>query len=290
MKKGHAAKAVRHENPLMPDERLRQIYTAMLHMRLFERHLATRTGAKKTAKLAETVHGEEAARASTALSLGTGDLILDCGTAPAMKLLLGAELSDLKRSRTAKTVRPAAQTATEGSAQTLPFANDPAQQIQRALGAAAVLKVQGTGRVLLVYVRSEEVRGKTWKRALGIAAEQELPVIFVALPELREKSSRHTGDLADHARSWGVPGFPVDGSDAIPLYRVMQESLLRARTGGGPALLECVPFHLKHEDPGVVQDPLDHLAELLIAKGVADQRWIAQTHGAFAKRLTGSRQ
>jgi TPP-dependent pyruvate/acetoin dehydrogenase alpha subunit len=31
--------------------------------------------------------------------------------------------------------------------------------------------------------------------------------------------------------------MPVDGEDAVGVYRVMQESALRARLGGGPAVI-----------------------------------------------------
>ena len=47
---------VRHENPLMPDERLRQLYTAMVQARMTEKHLNRRGRSI-------TMSGEEAARA-----------------------------------------------------------------------------------------------------------------------------------------------------------------------------------------------------------------------------------
>ncbi len=302
MEKSKTTEAVRHENPLMPDERLRQIYTAMVGMRLLEEHLQhRRAGTKRVAKRGDTVYGEEAARASTALSLGAGDLLADCGAAPGMALLLGAELKALRRSLTAKVAKTkAATTATAGAkastpavsgefGRTLPLATDAEERMERSLGAAAVLKVQGAGRVLLVYARPEEMRRKVWKRALGAAGEQELPMIFVALPHSREGSSMAEGELAQRARSWGVPGFPVDGSDAVALFRVMQESLLRGRTGGGPALLECIAFARSGE--GVREDPVERLAELLLAKGVASEQWTERTRSAFRKRLTtGSRR
>ncbi len=301
MAKSKTTEAVRHQNPLMPDERLRQIYTAMVGMRLLEEHLEPRrAGTKRGAKRGDTVYGEEAARASTALSLGVGDLLADCGAAPGMALLLGAELKALRRSLPAKAGKTkAAATAASAKAstpdvsgefgRTLPLATDAEERVERSLGAAAVLKVQGAGRVLLVYVRPEEVRRKVWKRALGAAGEQELPMIFVALPDSREGSSMAEGELAERARSWGVPGFPVDGSDAVALFRVMQESLLRGRTGGGPALLECIAFAQPGE--GLREDPLERLTELLLAKGVASEQWMERTRSAFQKRLTtGSRR
>ena len=37
-----------------------------------------------------------------------------------------------------------------------------------------------------------------------------------------------------------LPVLTVDGEDAVAVYRVMQESVLRARLGGGPAVLWAV--------------------------------------------------
>ncbi len=277
--------AGRHENPLVPDERLREIYTAMVHMRLLEEHLVAKEHQKKAARSIDSVRGEEAARASTALSLGSGDLILDYVAAPGMKLLLGAELSSL----TGTTGAGNHAGSTRELPRTLPIARDAKEQVQRAVGAAAALKVQGQGRAVLVYIQREDLRRKEWKRALEAAGSEELPLIFVALPSGPDLSSS-AGELAERSRGWGVPGFPVDGSDAIALYRVMQESLLRARSGGGPALLECLSFHLKGQGRKEREDPLQRLEELLVIKGVAGVAWIKGQRLAFLRLLRGRRR
>ena len=42
------------------------------------------------------------------------------------------------------------------------------------------------------------------------------------------------------AKRLKLPVLTVDGEDAVAIYRVMQESVLRARQGGGPAVLWAV--------------------------------------------------
>ncbi len=42
------------------------------------------------------------------------------------------------------------------------------------------------------------------------------------------------------AKKLGLPILAVDGEDAVAVYRVMQESVIRARYGGGPAVLWAV--------------------------------------------------
>lgn len=284
------SEAVGFENPLMPDERLRQMYTAMVQMRLLEEHLA---GARKSAGGRGTIRGEEAARASTVLSLGSGDLLSDCTESAGMDLLLGVKLSELKRRDGAKPKKGGGPEVGESDAESyprrLPQAGDAGEQLQISLGVGAALKAQGKGRVLLVFTRAGEAKSSQWEKTLGVAGSRELPVIFVVLPEPRLGASRGSGQLSGRSRGWGVPGFPVDGSDAIALYRVMQESLLRARADGGPVLIECIPFHLTGGSRPRPQDPIERLRDLLLAKGVANEGWMSRTRSAFSRRLAGKR-
>ncbi len=273
-----SAKAVRFENPLMPDERLRQMYLAMVQMRLLEEHLRARKGA---AKGAARLLGEEAVRVSTALSLGAGDVLSDLSATPAMDLLLGAKLRGLLGTKGGKA------TLAEGSPLRLPMAADAGEQMEWAAGAGLALKAQRGGRVLLVYLRAAEVKRQEWKRTLKVAGERELPIIFVAMPVVKGGVAIEAGELAAKSREWGVPGFPVDGSDAIALYRVMQESLLRARSDGGPALMECIRFDTGAKGGGKAVDPLERLRELLSVKGVASERWMERTRSVFGRRLGG---
>jgi len=280
-----AKKAVRFENPLMPDERLRQMYTAMVQMRMLEECLAKRRRPLRGANAGKTIRGEEAARASTALSLGSGDLLSDCCESPGMDLLLGSSLDELRSKKGAAVRNTAAKAVREGYALRLAPTEDSAEQLQIALGAAAALKAQRNGRVLLVYTRVGEAKSKRWEKTLRVAGSRELPVIFVVLPRLGEGHSRFTGELSRRSRQCGVPGFPVDGSDAIALYRVTQESLLRGRVDGGPALVECIPFHVKGKARARPEDPIERLRELLLAKGVASDAWMSRTGSTFSRRL-----
>jgi pyruvate dehydrogenase E1 component alpha subunit len=49
----------------------------------------------------------------------------------------------------------------------------------------------------------------------------------------------------DRAAGFGLPGVTVDGTDFFAVHEAAGEIIQRARTGGGPALLECkmVRFH-----------------------------------------------
>jgi pyruvate dehydrogenase E1 component alpha subunit len=60
-----------------------------------------------------------------------------------------------------------------------------------------------------------------------------------SLPDQRKTAVR---DLIAKARTYGIPAITVDGNDVVACYRVNQEARLRARTGGGPTLIECQTY------------------------------------------------
>ena len=141
-------------------------------------------------------------------------------------------------------------------ARRLPISEDAEERLQLALGAAAALKVQGAGRVLLVYVQADEVGAKRWNGERSTCCGQTGAAGDLSGAAVGRIRRRHLGEMARRARGWGVPGFPVDGADAIGLYRVVQEALLRARHGwGARSLIECIRFELDGAKTEEVEDP-----------------------------------
>ena len=113
------------------------------------------------------------------------------------------------------------------------------ERLMLGVGAASALRAQGEGRLVLAYVEGDALPLPRWKQVLGAAGQAQVPIVFALLPT---KDGRRQGAVSDRAQGWGVPGMPVDAADAVALYRVMQESVLRARGGDGPALVECVTW------------------------------------------------
>lgn len=210
------------ENPLVPDAMLRRMYEVMVSLRGME-PAARRRGERSR-------RGEEACRASSLLACGAGDLVSEAGG--------GGEIEAVLLGR-----RGAGRGAAKEGPRWLPVVSAPMDRLIGAVGAASVLRLQGGGRLLLAYVGAGEMTAAQWKRVLGMAGEGELPMVFFVLPTmLPEAVEERQGWLSDRAQGWGVPGMPVDAADGVALYRVMQESVTRARGGDGPALVEGVAW------------------------------------------------
>jgi pyruvate dehydrogenase E1 component alpha subunit len=65
--------------------------------------------------------------------------------------------------------------------------------------------------------------------------------------------------LADKADGYGIPGVTVDGLDVLAVYDAARRAVERARSGGGPTLIECVHYraapHATADDPRAYIDP-----------------------------------
>src|SRR5918994_2051208 len=61
-----------------------------------------------------------------------------------------------------------------------------------------------------------------------------------------------TEHVADRASAYGFDGVVVDGTDVLAVYREAKRAIEKARSGGGPTLLECQTLrmegHAVHDD------------------------------------------
>jgi len=295
-----------YENPLIPNARLRQIYLAMLRAQMLEKALPaarrTRAVAAASQGYATGIAGLEACLASTSVDLGPHDLVSDALTGGVIDFLRGATLDSVLR----PAQRPKRRTflADCGTAFRLAPAPGLSERLWSAMGAAAAVKAQSTHArksanpdgsmpsprgVALVYARPTDFTGALAKKVLTSAAQQELPIVFVLLPPPRIKlaaaNARASRSVASAlALRHRVPGIAVDADDAVAIYRVAQESIGRARAGGGPALIECVPFILQGPR-AAPQDSISALERYLLHRGIATRAWMDREARTFATRL-----
>jgi TPP-dependent pyruvate/acetoin dehydrogenase alpha subunit len=110
-----------------------------------------------------------------------------------------------------------------------------------------------------------------------------LPIIFVILPDADGKSGNI--NLCAKARAAGIPGIPVDASDAIALYRVAQESIGRSRGGDGPVLIECTSSQLAEQRSSEISDPILYMKQFLIGRNISTEKWVNHVGDSFRKKL-----
>jgi acetoin:2,6-dichlorophenolindophenol oxidoreductase subunit alpha len=126
-------------------------------------------------------------------------------------------------------------------------------------GAAWSALYRKSGQVAVCFFGDGTTNIGAFHEALNYAAVYRLPVVFVCENNLYMEYTA-IGDVtavahpaADRAASYGLDGTVIDGNDADTCYLTAQAALERARSGGGPSLIEAVTYrHGGHSraDPG----------------------------------------
>jgi 2-oxoisovalerate dehydrogenase E1 component alpha subunit len=122
-----------------------------------------------------------------------------------------------------------------------------ATQIPHASGIAYAMKYRGEDAVVGSWFGDGATSEGDWHESLNFAGIHHLPVVFICENNLYAISvplSKQAGvsELAVRAEGYGFPGRTVDGNDLFACYQAMKEAVERARSGGGPTLIECLTY------------------------------------------------
>ncbi len=164
-----------------------------------------------------------------------------------------------------------------------------AAQIPHAVGAAYAMKYRGqAGRAVLVTFGEGATSEGEWHESLNFASVHKLPIVFlcennewaISTPIRQQMANTN---VYERAAGYGMPGAVVNGMDPVACYAAVNEAMERARTGGGPTLVEakCYRFlsHTTDDDDRTYrsreeveerrkEDPVPMFERLLVEHGV----------------------
>lgn len=132
-----------------------------------------------------------------------------------------------------------------GPAQNIVSVSSPvATQILHAVGIALAARIRHTDQVAVAIMGEGSSNQGDVHEALNFAAIHKLPFVFIvenngyaiSVPAERQISVK---DVAMRAAGYGIPGVVVDGTDVLACYVAGREAVDRARSGGGPTLIEA---------------------------------------------------
>jgi len=111
------------------------------------------------------------------------------------------------------------------------------------------LQAAGTEGIVLAFASAGEAE-PGWAEALAWAQAEQLQLLLACNDATGGAAMRRGRKSAETKLTWTamnrlaarlyLPILAVDGEDAVAVYRVMQESVIRARSGGGPAVIWAV--------------------------------------------------
>jgi pyruvate dehydrogenase E1 component alpha subunit len=182
-----------------------------------------------------------------------------------------------------------------GNSNDLPISVPVGSQIIHAVGLAWAAKYRQKDDVAMVFFGDGATSEGDFHEGLNFAGVFQTPVIFIcqnnhwaiSIPRSRQTRSK---TLAQKALAYGMPGIQVDGNDILAVYVAAKEAVDRARSGGGPTLIECVTYrmamHTTADDPKKYRaeeeveqwkkrDPITRFQKYLVEKKLLSEDKIA---------------
>jgi acetoin:2,6-dichlorophenolindophenol oxidoreductase subunit alpha len=125
-----------------------------------------------------------------------------------------------------------------------------------ATGAALAERMRGSDRVALCFFGDGACNVGVFHESLNLAAIWSLPVVFCCenngYTELTPMAELTAGGaVASRASAYGIAGVSVDGNDVEAVHAAVAEAVAKARTSGGPTLLEAVTYRLEDHNEGL---------------------------------------
>ncbi len=116
-----------------------------------------------------------------------------------------------------------------------------------ATGVALSAKVRGTDQVSVVFFGDGAANQGSLHESMNLAGIWKLPVIFVCENNRYAESTPFEyavagGSVANRAAGYDMPGVAVDGQSVLDVFEVAGEAIRRARSGGGPTLIEAQTY------------------------------------------------
>jgi 2-oxoisovalerate dehydrogenase E1 component len=157
--------------------------------------------------------------------------------------------------------------------------------ILQAAGAGYTFKLLKARQVSVAFFGDGAVNNGAFHEGLNLAAIWQLPVIFVCennlyATEVPFAYATRNPEVASRGQGYGVPSAGVDGNDVLAVYAAAQEAVARARSGGGPTLIECRTYRTRSHAEGMrdvgyrtrdeveawkARDPIQRLKEHLLS-------------------------
>jgi 2-oxoisovalerate dehydrogenase E1 component len=128
--------------------------------------------------------------------------------------------------------------------------------ILQATGAGYSFQLLETDQVGVAFFGDGAVGNGAFHEGLNLATIWDLPVVFICennmyATEVAFAYSARNTDVAGRAAGYGLHAQMVDGNDVIAVYEAAEAAVARARSGGGPSLIECRTYRTRVHAEGM---------------------------------------
>ena len=294
----------------LPPDKQREMLRQMLTIRRFEERASADYLAGKIYGVVHCYIGEEAVAVGVCSALDRGDRIISTHRGHGHCIAKGA---DLNRMMAELYGRQAGYCKGKGGSMHIADfdigmlgANGiVAGGIAIVTGAGLAAQMEGKGGVAVSFFGDGASNAGPFHECLNIAASWKLPMLYVCENNLyaaqTPAAATHAlSDVASRAAGYGIPGVVVDGNDVFAVYQAAHAAVERARSGGGPTLIECKTYRWRAHterrgqpdlrdraevDAWLRKDPIALLAQQLREQGEVDGAGLQSIENEIAQAL-----
>ena len=182
--------------------------------------------------------------------------------------------------------------------------------VLHAVGWAMGAKLDGEAACAIAYFGDGASSQGEVHEAMNFAGVFQLPVIFlcqanqwaISVPTSAQVAG---GSVAARAAGYGMPGVQVDGNDVLAVREATHQAASRARTGGGPTVIEALTYRLgphatsddpsryraaAEEDAWRAREPLVRARAQLLESGEGDEAFLAEVDAAAEREVLRVRE
>lgn len=271
------------EPDLTPDQ-LKDVYRSMVYLRTFDQRCLNLQRQGRMGTFAP-FSGQEACQVGSAYLLRQGqDWLFPTYRDHGAMQVLGVPSANILRYYMGDEMGSQAPEGVNAFPISIPIAT----QLVHAVGAAWAAKIKGEDTVTVGFAGDGGTSPGDFHEAMNFAAVYNTASILfiqnnryaISTPNVKQFKTK---TLAQRSLAYDIPGARVDGQDVLAVLAVMKEAIDRARSGGGPTLVEALTFrygpHTTSDDPKryrtqeeveewQAKDPIERLRKYLVAEGL----------------------
>jgi pyruvate dehydrogenase E1 component alpha subunit len=270
----------------LDDDDLRELLRMMIRCRRLDRECwALQRQGELT--VYPPFEGQEAAQVGSAFALGAEDFVFPSFRELAAAVVRGVDVvAYLQYHRGTWHGGPYDPLASRFAPICVPVAT----QIVHAVGWALGAKLDRSTASALVYFGDGATSEGDFHEGANLAAVLGVPAILfcqnngwaISVPA----DEQYVAPIVARAAGYGIPGVRVDGNDVLAVYAVTKDALERARSGGGPTLIEAMTYRIgahstaddasRYRDEGEVEawrarDPIERYRTYLLGTDRIDE-------------------
>jgi len=180
-----------------------------------------------------------------------------------------------------------------------------------AVGLATAVQIRGEDAVVMSFFGEGASNRGTTHESMNMASVWGLPVVWVCenngyAGTTPISLSTAAANISDLAGSYSIPGRTVDGNDVLAVYEATHEAVTRARSGGGPSLIELKTYRIREfsesayfptgfRDPQELEawgqrDPIDQFQTTLLDRGVLTDELIGEIRQKAEAEMRAARE